>query len=201
MRLHRLHIRPCQGVSGFKNLIDFIIDFDKDSPTAVLVGRNGTGKSNVLEALTVIFRDLDLELSTPPFSYELDYTCHGRHIQVDADPDRTSKKVQISVDGKELSWKAFRENKRAYLPNYVFGYYSGPSNRMQDHFLKHQERFYTELINSADDAVIPLRPLSLPSIFTASSYYWPFSWSRIRPFSNFLMNSWGSPALIPCYSS
>lgn len=30
---------------------------------------------------------------------------------------------------------------------------------MQDHFLKHQERFYTELINSADDAVIPLRPL------------------------------------------
>jgi len=36
MRLHRLHIRPCQGAPGFKNLINFTIDFDNDSPTAVL---------------------------------------------------------------------------------------------------------------------------------------------------------------------
>lgn len=159
MRVHKLHIRPCQAATGFKNLIDFSIDFDHDSPTAVLVGRNGTGKSNVLEALTVIFRDLDLEVATPPFSYSLEYTCHKRRIVVDSDPDRPSKKVQISADGQALTVKAFKENKRDYLPNYVFGYYSGPSNRMHEHFVKHQERFYNELINSADDVVIPLRPL------------------------------------------
>ncbi len=159
MRLLRLHIKPCRSAPGFKNLIDFSIDFNQDSPTAVLVGRNGTGKSNVLEALTVIFRDLDLELSTPVFCYELEYTCHGHHMLVDADPDRKTKKVLIQADKEELRWKAFREKKRSYLPNYVFGYYSGPSNRMQEHFVKHQERFYKGLINSADDAVIPLRPL------------------------------------------
>ena len=159
MRLHRLHIRPSQAVSGFKNLIDFQIDFDTKSPTAVLVGRNGTGKSNVLEALTVIFRDLDLEVTTPPFSYELSYSCHGRQILVDADPDRKTRKVQISADGKKLTVKAFKNNKRSYLPNYVFGYYSGPSNRMQEHFLKHQDRFYNELINSDEETDIPLRPL------------------------------------------
>lgn len=43
MRIHRLHIRLCQGV-GFKNLIDFTIDFYNDSPAAVLVRRDGTGK-------------------------------------------------------------------------------------------------------------------------------------------------------------
>ena len=150
---------PCQTTPGFKNLIDFTIDFDQNSPTAVLVGRNGTGKSNVLEALTVIFRDLDLEMATPQFSYKLEYTCHGRPIAVDADPDRPSRKVQISADGQALTLKAFKENKRDYLPKYVFGYYSGPSNRMQEHFIKHQERFYTELINSTEKAVIPLRPL------------------------------------------
>lgn len=159
MRVNRLHIRPCKAAPGFKNLIDFAIDFDQDSPTAVLVGRNGTGKSNVLEALTVIFRDLDLEVPTPPFSYELEYTCHDRHILVDADPDRQTRKVQISADGNALTLKSFKENKRAYLPNYVFGYYSGPSNRMQEHFIKHQERFYRELIKSDDEGAVPLRPL------------------------------------------
>ncbi len=159
MRLHRLHIRTCKASPGFKNLIEFTIDFDQESSTAVLVGRNGTGKSNVLEALTVIFRDLDLELTTLPFSYELSYSCRGQLIVVDADPDRKTKKVQVSAGGKALTVKAFKGNKRDYLPNYVFGYYSGPSNRMQEHFLKHQDRFYNELINSADDATIPLRPL------------------------------------------
>jgi predicted ATPase len=159
MRLLRLHIKPCKTTPGFKNLIDFAIGFDEGSPTTVLVGRNGTGKSNVLEALTVIFRDLDLEISLPSFAYDLEYTCHGRQITVDANPDRQSKKVQVSVDGKQLTQKAFKEDKRSYLPNYVFGYYSGPSNRMQERFLKHQERFYGDLITSDDDASIPLRPL------------------------------------------
>ena len=30
MRVHRLHIRPCKTAHGFKNLIDFTIDFDQD---------------------------------------------------------------------------------------------------------------------------------------------------------------------------
>jgi recombinational DNA repair ATPase RecF len=56
MRLDKL------AIGSFKNLRDFSIDFDEQSPTTVLVGRNGTGKSNLLEALTIIFRDLDLVL-------------------------------------------------------------------------------------------------------------------------------------------
>jgi len=155
MRIHRLYIKP----PGFKNLIDFEIDFDESSPMTVLVGRNGTGKSNILEALTIIFRDLDLETSTPAFSYELDYNCRGNRITVDANLSRSTKKVQISVNGTLLTIKAFAKNKRTYLPNYVFGYYSGPSNRMQEHFLKHQDRFYTDLINNTEKKNLPLRPL------------------------------------------
>ncbi|MGO9376078.1 MAG: hypothetical protein ACLQBD_28850, partial [Syntrophobacteraceae bacterium] len=125
----------------------------------LLVGRNGTGKSNVLEALTAIFRDLDLEVLNPQFRYSLEYICKGRNICIDADPDRPSKRLHITVAGETLSWKAFRDNKRTFLPSYVFGYYSGPSNRMQEHFTKHQERFYGDLINSSEDDKLPLRPL------------------------------------------
>ena len=69
-----------------------MIDFDEASPMTVLVGRNGTGKSNILEALTIIFRDLDLEVSTPQFNYELEYTCRGHRITVDADQQPFDKK-------------------------------------------------------------------------------------------------------------
>jgi recombinational DNA repair ATPase RecF len=50
-------------IERFKNLRAFEIVFT-DAFTNVLVGPNGTGKSNVLEALIVIFRDLDL--GAPP---------------------------------------------------------------------------------------------------------------------------------------
>lgn len=159
MRIHRLQIKRCKKNFGFKNLIDFEIDFDKESPTTILVGRNGTGKSNILEALTIIYRDLDLEKIKPEFGYSLEYNCRGHEITVDADPDRKMRKIQISADGKMLTWKAFKENKRTYMPNFVFGYYSGPSNRIQEHFVKHQERFYTALRKSSDETNLPLRPL------------------------------------------
>jgi predicted ATPase len=159
MRLLRLHIKQCQSIPGFKNLSDFVIELDAESPTTVLVGRNGTGKSNILEAITVIFRDLDLEVVNPQFGYELEYTCGGHEVKVDADPDRSSRRIQIFLDGDSISGKDFKEKKRNILPNYVFGYYSGPSNRMQAHFLKHQERFYNELINPSVEGELPLRPL------------------------------------------
>ena len=64
----------------------------------VLVGRNGTGKSNLLEALTIIFRDLDLGVR-PAFSYELHYLCRGRTITVDANPERQGS-ARIRADGR-----------------------------------------------------------------------------------------------------
>lgn len=143
-------------ISDFKNLQDFSIDFDEESLTTVLVGRNGTGKSNLLEALIIIFRDLDLGVS-PAFKYELDYICRGYKIHVDADPQRPSDSVLIQVDGSNLSYKRFSQRgEQQYLPSYVFGYYSGPSNRMESHFEKHQERFYQDLLKNVNN---PMRPL------------------------------------------
>ena len=47
-------------IGNFKNLRDVSVEFDSDQLSTVLIGRNGTGKSNLLEALVVLFRDLDL---------------------------------------------------------------------------------------------------------------------------------------------
>lgn len=52
MRLQHVHI------SDYKNLKDFTLSFDNDSFLDVFVGKNGTGKSNLFEALIEIFRHL-----------------------------------------------------------------------------------------------------------------------------------------------
>ncbi len=75
MRIDRL------SLTDFKNLVDFEVDFDETSNRQVVVGRNGVGKSNLLEALTRIFRDLDLEEDSD-FGYEIEYLCNGHYVKI-----------------------------------------------------------------------------------------------------------------------
>src|SRR5882672_11457209 len=75
MRIDRLYL------ADFRNLVDFEVDFDQTSKRQVIVGRNGVGKSNLLEALTWIFRDLDLEEESA-FAYEIEYLCNQHCIKI-----------------------------------------------------------------------------------------------------------------------
>jgi predicted ATPase len=150
MRLESLQI------TDFKNLRDFSIAFDKESLTSVVVGKNGTGKSNLIEALVIIFRDLDLG-APPTFAYRLSYTCRGRYIEIDADPQRTKDAVQLRIDKEPLPYRALSDARgRECLPRNVFGYYSGPTNRLESLFDKHQDKFYRALLAGEDNAMRPL---------------------------------------------
>ena len=155
MRLDYLYIEE------FKNLRKLEMDFDESSLATVVVGRNGTGKSNVLEALVLIFRNLDLK-KPAPFPYRIQYECRGKIILIDATSNRPVYKVGSDKDNlKTISKKAFEETDdsglRRYLPAHVFGYYSGPSNRLEEHFDAHQVIFYRDLL--AGKPTAHLRPL------------------------------------------
>lgn len=148
MRIDRLHIQK------YKNLTDFNIDLDERHLYTILLGQNASGKSNFLEALVVIFRDLELE-KDPQFKYEIEYIRSGISIKIEADPD-SNPKYKFVVKDKALSKKQFFSSKAKYLPKYVFAYYSGPSNRLESNFDVHQNLFYRELLEGNDE---PLRPL------------------------------------------
>src|SRR6056297_607259 len=81
-------------IDNYKNLRDLTIDFSQDHLITVLIGRNGTGKSNVLEALTEIFRDLLMgsnrhgKKNLPSFKYRIAYEIDGSWVFIDADPKR-----------------------------------------------------------------------------------------------------------------
>lgn len=173
MKVDKLHIR-----SRFKNLENVQVNFDEDNLMTVVVGLNGSGKSNVLEALVAIFRNLDLG-EAPPFSYELKYQigeekwANWYEIKVDANPERGTLSKQYQVYVKNLNSKENKfqlvpfskvrrdkKTKRAeYLPNFLFAYYSGPSDRLEKYFRKHRDDYYRELLYNKIDLKADIRPL------------------------------------------
>lgn len=111
MRLNKLTIGSAKDspTHQFKNLKNVTIDFDQDHWVTVVIGWNGTGKSNVLEALAIIFRDLitykgmstEKRKEIPRFAFKLSYRMGAgqdlRHIHIDADPDRKKEVFLIRV--------------------------------------------------------------------------------------------------------
>jgi predicted ATPase len=151
MRLDRLRI------PNYRNLRSFEIDFDESQPTTVLLGRNGCGKSNLIEAIVEIFRDLE-NGEAPPFAYTIDYVCRERAIHIDADPSRKGKRLDITIDDNKVSQTAFQQDIDSYLPNYVFAYYSGWSSRLERHFDQPTRSHYSRVLKAADGE-FPLRRL------------------------------------------
>ena len=96
----------------FKNLQDFTIDFDERELSTVLIGENGTGKSNVIEAIVQIFRDLDLDEKTH-LAYAIAYNCRGHRVEIDN--GLTAKNFSISVDDRRLSKTAFMDRRDELL--------------------------------------------------------------------------------------
>lgn len=181
MRLDKLTIGSAKDspMHQFKNLKNVTIDFDQDHWVTVVIGWNGTGKSNVLEALAIIFRDLIGKKRTPAFAFQLAYRMGAgenlRHIHIDADPDREKEPFTIHVAsdaqargegtltpfiegeapvsalrGKAIKLTAFLNADSEYLPRYVFSYYSGESPRMHEVFRPYLENYDSKLRNGED---------------------------------------------------
>lgn len=152
MRLDKLTIGSGKDSPNhqFKNLKNVTVDFDQDHWITVIIGWNGTGKSNVLEALAIIFRELIWR--RPPrieFAFRLLYRigegAGQRRIEIDHDPDRKTPfyiYVTAKASGADpnVAPQRVRISLRNFvgdaknLPRYVFSYYSGESARMYEIF-------------------------------------------------------------------
>jgi predicted ATPase len=137
MKIAKVHIK-----GRFKNLENFLFDFGTKSMETVLLGLNATGKSNFMEAIVIIFRDLDLERSplvqkkTENFEYYIKYNCRNKDIEVEYTVKGGYKFI---IDGEKLRSKSlFYKNKNEYLPSHVFVYYSGLSERLKSLYADHK---------------------------------------------------------------
>lgn len=150
MRLDRVYI------DGFKNLKQLEVNFDERKLATVLIGQNGAGKSNLIEAITRVFRWVDLRRDKPRFRYRVDYRIQSRRGTT-TEPSRITLsnvpgEPDIRVDGQEVKRTEFERRKDDWFPDLVFGYYSGSSRRLEALFDSHQRRYYDAIKRNHDEA-------------------------------------------------
>jgi hypothetical protein len=80
-----------------------------------LIGQNGTGKSNLIEALITIFRDIDLNRDAA-FDYTLEYAIRGHIVRIQADTTK-QKRPFVWVDGDKVSQDYLLNNDLPDKPN------------------------------------------------------------------------------------
>ena len=160
-------------IKGFKNLTGenqwFELDFtDKDGIT-VLIGNNGSGKSNVLEALSAIFIGL-YKIGTPQrkptFSYSIEYSI-GTEVVTDIKIELINGTYGFYLnDVKELK-KDFFEWADKWLPSKIIACYSGEETRLWETYYKHS---YSDFITSIKNN--ELRYLPEQKLFYIDGGYW-----------------------------
>ena len=93
----------------------------EDSPVAAVIGNNGSGKSNILEALTQIFTAVYNEKPVD-FRYRICYSIYDDNFEISNLDD-----VQFLRNGKKVK----KQDKRSSLPRGIFLYYCGETDRLK----------------------------------------------------------------------
>lgn len=113
--------------SDFRNLKGLKLSLNEKNDTYVLIGNNGTGKTNILEALSSVFYSLFFKKAFE-FSFVLLYKLDDDSYRISHDiatAQTLCKKNDVLV--KELD---------VILPNRIICNYSGEDTRLWDNYYK-----------------------------------------------------------------
>ena len=183
MKLKKLQIQ------GYKNLEDITIDFSNNNGTTLLVGNNGCGKSNILEAVSSIFGGLYKDrIHKPHFNYHLEYRINNH----DVDITLHAGKYVFATDNHVVQKTVFTRNASIYLPTNIISCYSGESSRLWGFYYYPYYKDYIKSIKSS--TVIPQLPLIYINKFSLeiallTLFFYDFSvYSDIASFCSDVLN-------------
>jgi predicted ATP-dependent endonuclease of OLD family len=179
MKLKRLWI------NGFKNLNEFELNFENKGGITVLIGNNGSGKSNLLEAISAIFVGL-FKHSTPQkrpnFEYEIEYILDDKTIYIE------QKKVVLASGNEEFLYKfkiddvEKRKNQFLsnfdYLPSHIIASYSGEESRLWDLYYEKFYKDYTKL------AINPTGQVNELKMIYVNKYHWKIAFLLLTVYQN-----------------
>lgn len=133
IQLQELHIK-----TRFKNIENLIINFEKSNGLTLLIGNNGSGKSNIVEAISSIFAGLYNNEFNPSFSYEIKYLKEDASIHIIYNHIKTKNKYLYSV-----------ANPTDYLPSQLICIYSGEELRLWNrYYFKFYDNYIKDVISN-----------------------------------------------------
>ncbi|HHF0636719.1 TPA: ATP-dependent endonuclease [Pseudomonas aeruginosa] len=128
-------------IGDYKNLKNFTLGFEGTSFIDVFVGKNGSGKSNLFEALVEIFRhiyEFDKEKGDPGFDYTVKYEVSDKETEI------VWTAGKLSINGKIRSTIG-----KTPLPDNVLIYYSGHNDTVAG-LVENYEANFGRRIKKAD---------------------------------------------------
>jgi energy-coupling factor transporter ATP-binding protein EcfA2 len=136
MKLQRLWVK------NYKNLRECEIDFSQSSLLTAIIGINGSGKSNLIEAILHILIGAYFK-KRPEFDFRFEFEAQQRQVNIQAD----SGKYSTQVDGQSIPIKHFAARLRdgpaqVFYPELTFVYYSGECQRVRQLVKRYQKHFY-----------------------------------------------------------
>lgn len=134
-------------ISQYKNLRDFTIGFDGDGFIDIFVGKNGSGKSNFLEALIEIFDHIfafEPDAVGPGFDYTISFEIAEAETQIEW------REGQLNINDDT----GRRTLGTTPLPDNVLVYYSGQNDNVTALVARYEDR-YRRSLGRADATMIP----------------------------------------------
>ena len=150
-------------INGYKNLNDIQLAFEEHSAVNAIIGNNGSGKSNILEAIVKIFSSV-ISNEELEFVFDIRYSIDNAHYQI----TNKENKFIFTKDGKTVK----KQEIFTSIPLGIFLYYCGETDRL----LKLSNDFVDEAFNKAlkDHDEVVLKYLS----FIELKDCFPF-WGRL----------------------
>lgn len=140
-------------IENYKNLQNTEIEFQYEDSIVAIVGNNGTGKSNLIEALLHIFIGLYYD-EPPSFGFRIAYEAHDKHVTIGSVNGNAG--LHIDVNGYPLSRRRFKEHVRNAellppFPALIFGYYSGTCERVGRQLKRYRRTYSAKLRRQSRD--------------------------------------------------
>lgn len=144
LRLKSLYIKD------YKNIKEQKFDFSDNSGYVALIGLNGSGKSNLLEAISLIFKGLLFDKKKIPFEYEITYEIDGVEY--------------LRKNGHAKKGGVIAADSTMQYPSSVIACYSGEDLRLWEDAYK---QYYMQYFKKA------VRDVSyIPTLIYINKYSW-----------------------------
>lgn len=137
-------------IKDYKNIHEQTFDFSANSGYVALIGLNGSGKSNLLETISLIFKGLLFDKKKIPFEYEITYEIDGSEY--------FRKSGHAKINGVTSPDSAMR------YPSSVIACYSGEDSRL---WKSAYEQFYMQYFKNAVSNVS-----YVPTLMYINKYSW-----------------------------